>query len=178
MINPLTDNEGFFEKEVSALTAQYPSAVDHGLIKRGILSIYTGVAILHADVADDVKRILSPADGCLYSVTKLEALHDIRLILLENNTKLLLSMTFDGSFENLIHQMKDKTPQMMDIVFAGVQGWPGIRSEEVVDFLRSIQIAVGGWYAANTSQTVHEMKRNQAVINSVVDVIRLTTAFE
>jgi len=47
----------------------------------------------------------------------------------------------------------------MDLIFCNLEGWPGIRSPSVKDFIAGHQIAAEAWYVANPSLTVAETRR-------------------
>ena len=49
----------------------------------------------------------------------------------------------------------------MDLLFANVEGWPGIDSPQVKDFIASHQIDAAGWFVANPQVTVVDVRRLQ-----------------
>ena len=55
--------------------------------------------------------------------------HDMRFVILENDTKLLFASAYDGDWESYITAFATKIPDAMDALFSVVEGWPGIHSE-------------------------------------------------
>jgi hypothetical protein len=51
----------------------------------------------------------------------------------------------------------------MDILFSCFEGWPGIRSPQVKDFIARYQVPASAWYVANPDLTVVETRRLQKV---------------
>jgi len=49
----------------------------------------------------------------------------------------------------------------MDLVFANVEGWPGIDSPDVKDYIANHQIDAAGWFVANPQATVVDVRRYQ-----------------
>jgi hypothetical protein len=49
----------------------------------------------------------------------------------------------------------------MDLLFANVEGWPGIDSPQVKDFIADHQIDAAGWFVANPQVTVVDVRRYQ-----------------
>ena len=133
-----------------------------------------GIADLTEEGANNLRRYLSLTNNPLEASSKLKALHDLRFVILDNDSKLLFSLTFEHSFDDLIQNVKDKTPMMMDMLFADVKGWPGIKSPVVKAFLTTLQVPVAGWYTANTTHTIEEMNCNRNIVGSIIDAIGLS----
>ena len=47
----------------------------------------------------------------------------------------------------------------MDLLFCNIEGWPGIHSPSVKDWIAKRQVAADGWYVANPDLTVVETRR-------------------
>ena len=47
----------------------------------------------------------------------------------------------------------------MDVLFSAFEGWPGIHSPLVKDWIVKHQITAEGWYVANPDLTVAETRR-------------------
>jgi hypothetical protein len=48
---------------------------------------------------------------------------------------------------------------MMDYLFSNVEGWPGIASPDVKDFIVQHQIPAEAWYVSHPNVTVSEATR-------------------
>jgi hypothetical protein len=57
-----------------------------------------------------------------------------------NNTKLLFASTYDGDWETYINDFATLIPDLLDVVFSEAEGWPGITSPQVKDYIVKYQI--------------------------------------
>jgi hypothetical protein len=85
--------------------------------------------------------------------------HDMRWVFLDNDTKVLFASTYDGDWDPYIDDFGTKIPDILDLQFGEVEGWPGIRSAEIKDFIVRHQIQAHFWYVANPNLTVVETRR-------------------
>lgn len=89
--------------------------------------------------------------------------HDMRFVFLDNDTKLLMCTAYDGDWDTYIHDFGTKIPDILDLQFGEVEGWPGIRSPYFKDYLLKYQIPAFFWYVANPNLTVVETKRLEKI---------------
>jgi hypothetical protein len=69
----------------------------------------------------------------------------------------------------------------MDLLFANIEGWPGIDSPEVKDFIAGHQIDAAGWFVANPQVTVvdvRRMQRMEAALNDFMDKMSKNDAMD
>ena len=99
--------------------------------------------------------------------TRSAAVHDMRFVFLDNDTKLLFCTAFDGEWDPYIDDFATKIPDYLDILDCALEGWPGIRSPEAKDYLASHQITAEGWYVAHPDLTVAETSRLKRVGKAV-----------
>lgn len=52
-----------------------------------------------------------------------------------------------------------KIPDEMDVLFSCWEGWPGIHSPKVKDWVAEHQIPAEGWYVAHPALTVRDIER-------------------
>lgn len=60
----------------------------------------------------------------------------------------------------------------MDLLFANVEGWPGIAVPSVEDFIASHQLTADGWYVDAPNLTVVDtgrIQRDQALLEEFMD---------
>ncbi|MER5521656.1 hypothetical protein [Streptomyces sp. NPDC002763] len=91
----------------------------------------------------------------------------MRFVFLENDTKLLFATAFDGEWDPYIDDFATKIPEFMDYLFSNVEGWPGITSPDVKDFIVKYQIPAEAWFVAHPDLTVaegHRLKRQEAAV--------------
>jgi len=56
-----------------------------------------------------------------------------------------------------------KIPDLLDIISSAFEGWPGIHSPDVKDYLVKHQITAEGWYVAHPDLTVADITRLKRV---------------
>ncbi|WP_279402383.1 hypothetical protein [Arthrobacter sp. JCM 19049] len=57
----------------------------------------------------------------------------------------------------------------MDLLFQNVEGWPGIDSPSVKDFIAEHQMTAAGWFVANPQVTVVDVRRMQRTEHALND---------
>jgi hypothetical protein len=70
--------------------------------------------------------------------------HNMRFVFLDDDTKLLFATAYDGEWDPHIDDFATKTPDLMDILACNCEGYPGIRSPLVKDYIASHQIQAVG----------------------------------
>jgi len=109
-----------------------------------------------ADGAPKLRAML--AGGTFTGADAVGTVHDMRFVILDNDTKLLFCTAYDGDWDSYITDFATKIPDAMDGLFSVVEGWPGIRSATVKDFIAKNQIAATGWYVAYPKETVASIR--------------------
>jgi len=59
----------------------------------------------------------------------------------------------------------------LDLQFGDVEGWPGVRSPKVKEFIASHQITADFWYVANPNLTVVETRRLERIGNAMEEFL-------
>jgi len=101
--------------------------------------------------------------------------HDMRFVFLDNDTKLLFATAYDGEWDPYIDDFATKITDQMDVIFSACEGWPGIRSAKVKDWIVKHQITAEGWYVAHPDLTVrdiHHVKRVGRAAEEFLDKIQ------
>ena len=127
----------------------------------GNVSELTAIAQLKPGGADRLRRIFDLTNGNMDGAQRVSTLHDMRFVFFDNDTRILFATTYDGDWDSYINDFATKIPELMDLLFANVEGWPGIASPQVKDFIASHQIDAAGWFVANPQVTVVDTRRYQ-----------------
>ena len=106
-------------------------------------------------------------NGNFDGADKVGTVHDMRFVFLDNDTKLLFATAYDGDWDPYIDDFATKIPDDMDVLFSAFEGWPGIHSPKVKDWIVKHQITAEGWYVANPDLTVAETRRLKRVGKAV-----------
>jgi hypothetical protein len=128
-------------------------------LKSGEVSELTLIAPLKPGGAERLRRFFGLIDGNLWGAGQVGTLHNMRFVFLDNDTKLLFATAYDGEWDPYIDDFATKIPDMMDYLFNNVEGWPGINSPDVKDFILSFQIPASAWYVSHPQLSVSEATR-------------------
>jgi len=70
---------------------------------------------------------------------------------------------FSADWDVYIDDFVAKIPDEMDVLFSCWEGWPGIHSPKVKDWIAEHQIPAEGWYVAHPDLTVLDIERVKRV---------------
>jgi hypothetical protein len=134
--------------KVSELTVIAP------LVPGGAKRLRAFLEILHGSIGNEMVDLVG-------------TVHDMRFVILDNDTKLLFCTAYDLDWDPYIDDFATKIPDILDLQFSDVEGWPGVRSPKVKDFIASHQVAADFWYVANPNLTVVETRRLERIGNAM-----------
>ena len=147
-------------------TSQSESAGRIG-IRLGRVSELTVIAPFAPGGARRLRAILRLLHGNFSAGTKVGTLHNMRFVFLDNDTKFLFATAYDGQWDPYIEDFATKIPDEMDIIFSAFEGWPGIRSPKVKNWIVEHQVSAEGWYVAHPDLTVAETGRLKRIGEAV-----------
>ena len=156
-----------------ALEAQASQTESAGRIgiRLGAVSELTVIAPFAPGGAQRLRTMLRLLNGNFSGGKKVGTLHDMRFVFLDNDTKFLFATAFDGEWDPYIDDFATKIPDEMDIIFTAFEGWPGIHSPDVKDWIVKHQIPAEGWYVAHPDLTVAESGRLKRVGRAVEEFL-------
>ena len=131
--------------------------------RQGKVSELTGIIPLAKGGAKRLRGLLQALEGNFKGGDLVGTLHDMRLVFLENDTKLLFATAYDGDWDAYIDDFVTKIPNSMDLIFSNLEGWPGIHSPSAKDYIAGHQVAADAWYVANPNLTVAETRKLERV---------------
>ena len=129
------------------------------------------------------------------AVERVGAIHSVRVAVLEPEDKVLLVVTFDGSWESYVRVLWDKVGTLLDLIFCGTVDYVTAHDhtfDEWQEWARRVQIETGFFYgpADSTARDVlyqrriermrqrglgTEVNERRAVLPSAEDAVALTT---
>lgn len=136
-------------------------------LKSGKVSELTVIAPLKEGGAERLKEILKIAGGNLKGATRVGTLHDLRFVFLDNDTRVLFCTAYDGDWDPYIDDFATKIPELMDILFGSVEGWPGIKDPSVKQFILDHQITAAGWYVGVPHLTIQDIRRQDRIVKGI-----------
>src|SRR6476659_7601636 len=135
--------------------------------RQGKVAELTGIIPFAKGGAKRLRGLLQALEGNFRGGDAVGTLHDMRFVFLENDTKLLFATAYDGDWDAYIDDFVTKIPNSMDLIFCNLEGWPGIHSPSVKDYIVNHQIAAEAWYVASPNLTVAETRRLERVGKAV-----------
>jgi hypothetical protein len=135
--------------------------------RQGKVSELTLIAPFAPGGAARLRALLQLRDGSFDDTDRVGTVHDMRFVFLDNDTKLLFATAYDGEWDPYIDDFATKITDQMDVIFSACEGWPGIRSPKVKDWIVKHQITAEGWYVATPNLTVAETLRLEKVGKAV-----------
>src|SRR5215470_8411289 len=139
--------------------------------RQGKVSELTSIIPLEPGGGKRIRGLLNLLEGNFKGADLVGTLHDMRFVLLDNDTKLLFATTYDGEWDAYIDDFVTKIPNSMDILFCNCEGWPGIRSPVVKDWIVKNQHTADAWYVASPNLTVAEAWRLEKVGKAVDELL-------
>ena len=139
--------------------------------RQGKVSELTGIIPLAKGGAKRLRGLLQALEGNFRGGDAVGTLHDMRFVFLDNDTKLLFATAYDGEWDAYIDDFVTKIPNAMDLLFCNIEGWPGIHSPSVKDFIANHQIAAEAWYVASPNLSVAETRRLERVGKAVEELL-------
>ena len=136
-------------------------------LKSGKVSELTVIAPLKEGGAERLKEILKIAGGNLKGATRVGTLHDLRFVFLDDDTRVLFCTAYDGDWDPYIDDFATKIPELMDILFGSVEGWPGIKDPSVKQFILDHQITAAGWYVGIPHLTIQDIRRQDRIVKGI-----------
>jgi hypothetical protein len=127
----------------------------------------TLIAPLAPGGAERLRAILKLTHGNTDATELVGTVHDMRFAFLDNDTKLLFATTYDGDWDPYIDDFVTKIPDYLDLMFSAIEGYPGIHSPEIKDYILKYQIPAEAWYVANPNLTVAETRRLERIGQAV-----------
>ena len=142
-----------------------PKATAAGRIgmRQGKVSEFTLIFKLRPGGAKRLRTLFGVLGGNFQGADAVGTVHDMRFTFLENDTKLLFATAYDGDWDPYIVDFASKIPDALDVLFCDCEGYPGMHSPTIGEYLFSHQISADGWYVANPDLTVAETRRLKVV---------------
>ena len=166
------------EKGLPNLTREFAAATgtqNAGRIgaRQGKVSELTGIFPFAKGGAKRLRGLLQLLEGNFQGADAVGTVHDMRFVFLDNDTKLLFATAYDGEWDAYIDDFATKIPNAMDLLFCNAEGWPGIQSPKVKDWIVEHQIAAEAWYVANdlTVAETRRLKRMGKAVDEFLDKV-------
>jgi hypothetical protein len=105
---------------------------------------------------------------------KMGTLHDLRFVLFDNDTRVLFASTYDGGFEQYINDFATLVPDLIDKEFQECEGYPGVRSPKIWEYIAQHQSQAIVFYSAYPNVTVRQVWKGQRVLSAFEQLLDLS----
>ena len=131
-------------------------------LRRGKVSELT---IVFPIAPGGAKRLQAVLDGGVnvQAPDRIGTVHDMRYVFLDNDTRILFATTYDGEWDPYVDDFATQIPDELDVVFCNCEGWPGVRSPAVKDYIAKYQVTACAWYVAHPDLTVRDIRQLKRV---------------
>ena len=127
--------------------------------KAGQANEFTLISKLNPGGAERVRKLL--ADGFTgerqRNTDRIATVHDLRFVIFDNDTRIIFASTFDGDWESYINDFATILPDEIDLLFHEFEGYPGIHSAGIKDWIVTQQVSAVGFYSAYPDASVREV---------------------
>ena len=143
-------------------------------LRRGKVSELT---IVFPIAPGGAKRLRAVLDGGVNvdAPDRVGTVHDMRYVFLDNDTRILFATTYDGEWDPYVDDFATQIPDELDVVFCNCEGWPGVRSPAVKDYIAKYQVTARAWYVARPNLTVRDVRKLEkigAAVDEFLDKIQ------
>jgi hypothetical protein len=100
-------------------------------------------------------------------------LHNIRVGLVDNDTRLLFATVYDGDWDQYIDDFvaNPEVSAILEDLFGNLEGFPGMHSPEVREYLVKHSVLIDYFWTAYPETTVDRIKRGERVLAGVEQVL-------
>jgi hypothetical protein len=117
--------------------------------------------------AEMVREAVKYRDEHRGARTAIDTIHDVRTVLIDNDTRMLFCTTFDGDWDSYIDDFLSKVPRILEVLFSPCEGYPGIGNPDVTkDWAAKHQITALEFNSAYPDATVTQIRKGQRVLKA------------
>jgi hypothetical protein len=137
----------------------------HG--KQGEFTLLAPLKPGGAEKAREIGRIAS--EGA--APGKIGTLHNVRIAILDNDTRLLFATVYDGPWDQYIDDFAAGSMPFLDALWFNLEGYPGLQSPDVKEYLAKYQVEEAFFWTAYPDSTVDRIQRGERVLAGVEQVL-------
>jgi hypothetical protein len=159
------------ELESAVRSQQEAATAGRTGLRQGKVSELTAIVKFAPGGAKRLRVLLDLLGNNFQGADKVGTLHDMRFVFLDNDTKLLFATAYDGDWDTYIDDFSTKIPDALNVLFSNMEGYPGMHSPAVRDWIANNQITADAWYVANPNLTVAETRRLERLGKAVDELL-------
>ena len=140
-------------------------------LKSGRSNEMTLIMPLKPGGAERLRKKLGPGKfPGSWALDRVGTVHDLRYLVFDNDTRLIFASTFDGDWDAYINDFASTIPDQIDLIFGESEGFPGIHSPDIKDWIVKHQVSATYFYSAYPNASVRDVWK-ALKINGGLDVI-------
>ncbi len=134
----------------------------------GKVGEFTFIAPLKSGGAEKFRHDLATSQAhAAYYEGLLGTVHDLRIVLFDNDTRLLFAATYDGDFLPYVADVIAKAAPWLDEMFLDVlEGYLGANDPHFTEFVAKYQIEADLWFASNPDMTAKDIAKGEKMMNA------------
>ncbi len=136
-------------------------------LRSGQVSELTVIVPLKPGGAQQLREVTRSTEAVRHGVAEVGTVHDLRWVVFDNDTRAIFATAYDGDWDAYIDDFATKIPDLMNRLFSVAEGYPGITSPTIKDFIAEHQITATSWYCAHSDLRLTDIARNQRVAKAV-----------
>ncbi|MFB8331537.1 hypothetical protein ACWGJ1_27305 [Bacillus wiedmannii] len=135
-------------------------------LRLGQVSELTIIIPLKPGGADNLRKKLRENPNQAEVMARIGTVHDMRWVIFDEDKRLLFATAYDGDWDGYIDDFGTQIPKVLDYFFMETEGYPGINSPTIKDFIASHQITSSGWYCAYPENTVKDIWKAGRIVKA------------
>lgn len=155
---------------VAQVVTNQPDGPGKRIGKRGELTL---IAKLTANGAELFRERLPQFQAeAAWWEARVGTVHDFRVVLFDDDTRLLFSLTYDGDYKPYLLDLTARAVEWLDGMFVGVvEGFQGLRSANTASFFASVAYPADFFYASNPEVSVRDVMKMTQIARAVSDLL-------
>ncbi|MBA3946557.1 MAG: hypothetical protein H0X37_18585 [Herpetosiphonaceae bacterium] len=142
----------------------------------GVHTIITAIVGIKPGSVDKLRAVLAHlGDPSRVSpITLISTIHFARWVIIDNDTRLLFTSNFDGSWDDYIDEFIEKAADGLDAIWSNCEGFPdgGSRNRDAFKaYVRGHQFTADLFYSAYPDATVKNIGKALRVEKSFEDLL-------
>jgi hypothetical protein len=142
-------------------------------LKLGRSNEFTLICALKPGGAERMRKLMP--DGFTgqrqKNTDRLATVHDLRFVIFDNDTRVIFASTFDGDWDPYIDDFGTIIPDEIDLLFHELEGYPGIHSPDIKDFIVKHQVTATAFYSAYPNASVKDLWKALKIKDSLNNLL-------
>ena len=127
----------------------------------GQATAMTVITPIKEGMADKLRQVLKAIQTAAESpIKRINTIHYARWVIIDNDTRLLFTSNFDGTWEAYLRDFVEKAPEGLDAIWSNCVGYPGARPiQPFIAYVRANEVDAELFYAAYPDVTVGQVQK-------------------